>query len=204
MSDDVDLWELLAAPLTALIKAEAQTAMASLAFIEQVGFTGGGGAPVESEAAGARPHSLGALRMVHFQYHKPRDSGSVQQVMAVPLLSLVPIPMLRLKETTLEYDVEVVAVNRETAKPSTVAASVSPAPAVPAVAMLAKMAPTAAARASSASAPRHPVHIKMQIVPSDLPAGVQQLLHVSSTSAAVSDADPNPSPPAQFGGSSRK
>jgi len=93
----VPLGNLIGAPLLAIIQGQTQAAQATAEFIEQVGFEASPGEGV-----------LGKLRMVTFTYEKSKgkDAEEVQQV-KIPLLSLVTIPNIRVKQADLNYSVKV-------------------------------------------------------------------------------------------------
>lgn len=84
----IDLGELIGAPLAAMVEAEARAAMATAEFIEEVGFKDGEVDP--------------QLRMARFRYTKPDASGQPAEfTVEVPLLALMPIPALQIKEATV-------------------------------------------------------------------------------------------------------
>lgn len=98
--------ELLGAPMTAVVEAEAQAARATADFIKEVGFTGTG--DITNPA-------LGDVRMVNFNYSRRNADGSLQKVsMEVPLLSLVPIPAVQVAEATIDLDVLLTSVSNKT------------------------------------------------------------------------------------------
>jgi uncharacterized protein DUF2589 len=146
----MSLYQLLGAPLRALVDAETHAADATARFIAAVGFEqelppkpGPGEAkpgapppapagqpappPPGAAAAGAAPppaappvsgeptgpegarleewRHLGKLRMARFHHETP--DGALHRI-EVPVLSLVPIPALQIKEATVEFAVKVV------------------------------------------------------------------------------------------------
>ena len=62
------LFEIIGAPLIAIVQAQAQAARATVEFIEKVGF-------VEEEASADAEVKVGALRMAEFNYVKPDENG---------------------------------------------------------------------------------------------------------------------------------
>lgn len=116
----LSLFQLIGAPLQALVQAESQAADATAEFIRSVGFEPlppprtTDGAAKGGQAQGAAPSTVlgpgassrfGQMRMARFQRVAP--DGTVHRV-EVPLLSLVPIPALQIKEANLEFAVKVV------------------------------------------------------------------------------------------------
>lgn len=91
----IDLGELIGSPLAALVQAEARAAMTTAEFIEEVGFR-----VEENESDGAKRDPR--LRMARFRYTKPGVNGEPAEfTVEVPLLSLMPIPALQIKEATV-------------------------------------------------------------------------------------------------------
>ena len=94
----LSLAQLIGAPISALVDAEAQSAMATARFIRQVGFTG----------HGDDMHELGDLQMARFR--QTRLEGGQPRTMAVeiPLLSMLPIPAMQIRDAELDYTVRIV------------------------------------------------------------------------------------------------
>ncbi|MFN0200532.1 MAG: DUF2589 domain-containing protein [Bacteroidia bacterium] len=89
--------EILAGPMLALIQADTIAAQASAEFIENVGFVNG--------QAG---DNFGAMRMITFTYQKQAIGEAPQTVtIQVPLLSLIPIPLLQVKDAQIDFGVEI-------------------------------------------------------------------------------------------------
>ncbi len=89
----INLFELLSAPLVAMVQADVQAARTTVDFIESVGFLPEQGP--SAEGAG----KLGRLRMAEFRYQKVDENGQVSDfTVSVPLLSLVPIPSIQIKQ----------------------------------------------------------------------------------------------------------
>ena len=85
---------LIGAPMTAAVEAQALAAQSTIDFIRSVGFTSEG----EDE-------EFGDVRNVNFTYRN-RDvvSGTDQEVeLDVPILTIVPIPFLRIEDMTIDF-----------------------------------------------------------------------------------------------------
>ena len=93
----LSLAQLIGAPISALVDAEAQSAMATERFIRNVGFTGG-----------TERGELGDLQMARFK--RTRREGDTDQEIEVqiPLLSMLPIPALQIRDAELDYTVRIV------------------------------------------------------------------------------------------------
>ncbi len=88
--------QLIGAPLLALIQGQAQAAQATAEFIERVGLQSKEGSAAEQ------------IRMLSFGYQKPDAEGNMRSFrVEIPLLSLVPIPAIQIKESELDFYVKV-------------------------------------------------------------------------------------------------
>jgi hypothetical protein len=101
----LSLYQLLGAPLFALIQAETYAANATADFIERVGFE----PPVRRESDPASQADMGKLRTLSFkQERRTADGQGATYQVEVPLLSILPIPALQIKEAELEFFVKIV------------------------------------------------------------------------------------------------
>lgn len=95
----LSLAQLIGAPIHALVDAEAQSAMATARFIRSVGFVGNGDGMGE----------LGDLQMARFKRRRSNADGSDEEVeVQIPLLSMLPIPALQIKDAELDYTVKII------------------------------------------------------------------------------------------------
>jgi len=117
----LNLYQLIGAPLLAVVQAEAQAAQVSADFIQEVGFEGSS-TPVNAGTANAIPGNtappptppmqkggpLGNLRIATFG-HKVRGTDGVirDHTMSVPVLSLFPIPLLQIKDAEFDFAIKV-------------------------------------------------------------------------------------------------
>lgn len=92
--------DLIANPLTAIIQGESQAARATADFIREVGFD-----PPDKESFDP---DFGAIRMVHFKMQRTGINGEKETVkIQVPLLSLIPIPTIQVKEAVIDFSVSI-------------------------------------------------------------------------------------------------
>ena len=99
----LNLYQLIGAPLLAVVQAEAQAAQVTAAFIQEVGFKPPpGGKPLQEG------DSLGDLKIAKFG-HKVRgiDGVTRDHTVEVPVLSLYPIPLLQVKDAEFDFAVKV-------------------------------------------------------------------------------------------------
>jgi Protein of unknown function (DUF2589) len=95
----IDFGEMIGAPLNAIIQGETIAAQASADFIQTVGFVPDG-----------VTDSFGSLRMISFEFERKSEStqGATETaIMRVPLLSLIPIPLLQVKNATIEFGLNI-------------------------------------------------------------------------------------------------
>lgn len=98
---------LIGAPLKAAIEAQALAAQSTIEFIQKVGF--------KTSSNNVEPNDLlfedpskdadaGDLRNVTFGYKKKDENGDVKDFsLTVPLLSITPIPYIRIDEMTIDF-----------------------------------------------------------------------------------------------------
>lgn len=103
---------MIGGPLTAVIKAQTQSAVASVDFIKAVGF--------DYDDAGM----ITGPTMVAFKYQKPveqkKADGSTEIVvkdysLTVPFLTMLPIPFIRVEEVTIDFNAKITAVQESSA-----------------------------------------------------------------------------------------
>lgn len=108
---NLDFESMIGGPLIAVIRAQAQAARTSVDFIKSVGF---------EEGQGNQP---GKPIMVEFVYDKPvevkKDDGTTEIQtkefkLSVPILTMMPIPFIRVEETTIDFNAKINAVQQTT------------------------------------------------------------------------------------------
>lgn len=181
----LDLGEIFAAPLVAVIKADVLASREFTGFISSFGF--------ESDAnSGSEGTHLGALKTVTFSYKRPGPGGVLEDaVVEIPLLSLVPLPLLQVTDAEFNFNVHVLEsdsgalgeppplvnppqelrVQNESAKPQApqVRAMLAPAP-----------APATADRSSGQRSLDANMTVKLAMKQADVPAGISALLQLMS------------------------
>ena len=99
------LYELLSAPMVAMLQANSEAAKSTLEYIEMVGF---------QEPAVPAAETQPTLRMASFRYHKLDENNEYSEFETqVPVLSLVPIPSLQIKEATVKLSAKITDVADE-------------------------------------------------------------------------------------------
>lgn len=108
---NIDFKNLIGAPLISVVQAQAQSAQTSVDFIKSVGFDANSNTPT----------------MVTFSYMKPVEStdgnGNVTVTptkydLTVPILTMLPIPFIRVEETTIDFNAKINSVQESTSTSS--------------------------------------------------------------------------------------
>jgi len=111
----LDFESMIGGPLNAVVKAQAQSAVTSVDFIKAVGF--------ESDDSG----TITGPTMVTFKYKRPVEEtaadGSVSTVvkefeLTVPFLTMLPIPFIRVEETTIDFNAKITSVKKSSSTSS--------------------------------------------------------------------------------------
>lgn len=99
---------MIGGPLNSMIRAQAQSARTSVDFIRSVGF---------QAADGENPNPT----MVTFEYEKPvanpdADGGyqTQQYKLTVPILTMLPVPFIRVSETNVEFNAKINSIQEST------------------------------------------------------------------------------------------
>ena len=110
---------IIGGPLEAAIKAQAMAANTTVEFIKAVGFKplkkkdAGGNEVIDPDKddpsiVGNNDSEIGDIRYVNFSYAKKNLDGSkAEGFMKVPILTIVPIPMLRIEEMTIDFTTKI-------------------------------------------------------------------------------------------------
>ena len=112
----INFQSMIGGPLTAVIKAQAQSAQTSVDFIKSVGFN--------PESAGA---DAGKPTMVTFEYDKLIENTDANGVitttttpmkLSVPILTMLPVPFIRVDEVTIDFNAKINSVIESTSASS--------------------------------------------------------------------------------------
>lgn len=201
-----DLAQFLGASLTAIVEADAMAADTFRRFLEEVAFDGGDDPEdLSSESAsvtqaramlGDNGRKLGRLRYVSFAYDHVRNGERVTSVIKLPLISLLPLPAMQVREATVDFNVRILGTSASPKRPPLRSASTraAPPPRPPSV----LVAPARASNKSDTSAIMK-VHVVMESA--DMPMGLATLLNLTSqgvsgaTVARSSTTTEPPTPP---------
>lgn len=200
-SEVLSLSQLIGAPIHALVDAEAQSAMATARFIRNVGFT----PPRDGEAG-----DFGDLQMARFTTRRQLENGEEEAVeVQIPMLTLLPIPALQIRDASLEYVVKVIQTEALPAAHRQVVETLGERDSMPRIEPPATMRATFASDSRSSGRRSMDMLVKMQvrIEQADMPAGLSRLLNLAgeavSRAPVVASGDRSPdeegTPPVEDG-----
>ncbi len=92
---NINFSAMLGKPLTAVIDAQAAAALSTVDFINEVGLD-----------------TDGNVRNVNFTYSKLVDGTPTDLTLSTPLLTIIPIPYLRVADTTIEFNAKISSVTK--------------------------------------------------------------------------------------------
>lgn len=180
-SQVMELHQLIAAPLLATVDADSLAARRYLDYLCTVAF----------ESYDRQTGRMGPLRMLRFSYNSNDASGSRKRQVAVPMLSLVPLPLLHVQEADFDFDIHImdaVSTRREEQFSFKEGKAVAPAEDAPGdgLRIRASLAPQQSGGREATS--RHSlmanmkVHVKMG--QAGMPGGLAKLLNLAAGDAA--------------------
>lgn len=192
----LSIYQLMGAPLKALVEAETQAAQATADFIKRIGFE----PPAENEENDDT--QFGKLRMVTFFHEKRGPNGQVRQIkIEVPLLSLVPIPALQIKDAEIDFSVLILDELKVTEK-----SELESAPQRPGDRALAPMNMkdigggglrqlkgtfgSSQGETSKRNSLEAQMRVKIRMEQSDIPTGLGKLFHIMEQNVTVVEEDP--------------
>jgi len=95
---------LIGAPLKAAIESQALAAKTTVDYIKEVGFKKSAGNPVDIAEGGENDADVGDVRNITFEYvKKDEDDNETTFELTVPILTITPIPYIRIDEMTIDF-----------------------------------------------------------------------------------------------------
>jgi hypothetical protein len=169
---------LIGAPMTAAVEAQALAAQTSVDFIRTIGFD-----------SDTDDEQFGAVRQVAFTYsHRDVESGTDRTVtLNVPLLTIVPIPYLRIDDMTIDFTSKITeemlrTKKRDTTTDASASLSVNYKSFLSPVKVGFKASVSVKHSSSSATSNRykteHTININVRAVQDDIPAGMSRVLDI--------------------------
>lgn len=182
---------LIGAPMTAAVEAQALAAQSSVEFIKAVGFTGT-----------TEDGEFGDIRQVTFSYVRKNSAGNDRTItLQVPLLTIVPIPFLRIDDMSIDFTSKIteemirqkenatsVDLNVETS--GSYGAFYTPVKVKFKAGLSVKHSSTTAT--SNRYKTEHTININVRAVQDDIPGGMDRILTILESAIE----EPNPEVPA--------
>lgn len=180
----LDLAHMMAAPITALVEADAIGIHTFYQFLEKVAFEPSS----KQQSAGANNNNLGKLRYVYFTYDRVEKGKRIPTQIKVPLLSLLPLPAMEVDNARLSFYANIVDSIQE--PPSLTGLKAMPVSATVQrpQRLLATFAP---AEGHGATA----IKVDIDLQSSDMPAGLASLLNIMSNAITSNQETLSVSPP---------
>ncbi len=175
----INFESMLGGPLNAVIRAQAQSAQTSVDFIKSVGFD-----------------DKGDPTMVTFSYMKPvekldkdkKPTGefeSVKHNLTVPILTMLPIPFIRVEETTISFNAKINSVQESTtasSKDLSATLSVKGGWGPVSASLKASYSSKKSTSSTSKTERTYSLAINIKAVQDELPAGTERLLSILENS----------------------
>ena len=170
----IDFKSMIGGPLDAVVRAQAQSAQTSVDFIKSVGFEQDTNIPT----------------MVTFSYMKPIETTDAQGAvtvtptkydLTVPILTMLPIPFIRVEETTIDFNAKINSVQESTTTSShdlNTSLSAKGGWGPVSVKLNASYSYKKSTSASSKTERTYSLAIHVRAVQDELPAGTEKLLGI--------------------------
>ncbi len=168
--NSIDFSALIGGPLVAAVKAQMEAALASVDFIKQVGFeentsqSGTGG--------GQQNTSVSTVRYVEFTYERNGQDVTLK----VPILSIVPVPFVRIESIDIEFLANITAVEYEDSG-SSIGGGLSGG-IFKKFFLRARIAGQKYTRQGSRMSQKYAMSVKVRAVQDEMPSGLERILDI--------------------------
>ncbi len=180
---------LIGSPLKAAIEAQSLAAKATIDFIQQVGFTATDPYSGNDPSEIPKKADYGEVRNVVFKYTATNDDGTQRVAeLTVPILTIIPIPYLRIDNMTIDFTANITETMTEktnTQRNSNTSGGVSAVVPfwIPAkVGFKASVSKSSSSSSSSRYKTEYTMAIHLTAVQDDMPAGLSKVLNILENS----------------------
>lgn len=94
----MELKDLISGPLVATIDADSMSTRRYLSYLYELAF----------DSYNPGTGEVGNLRMLEFTYNVQDNGTQRQQRVSIPLMTLVPLPLLQVKEADFDFDIQII------------------------------------------------------------------------------------------------
>lgn len=186
-SQVMELKDLISGPLVATIDADSISARRYLNYLLELAF----------ESYNKETGEVGNLRTLDFTYRSHDVNGTRLQRISIPLLTLVPLPLLQVKEADFDFDIQIVdALSADTdatfslRNGNSSGGSTEP----EGVKLRVSMAPSTAdgtAKSTAQQSLTANMKVKVRMQQADMPGGLSNLLHLTTNNLQMEDVEPD-------------
>lgn len=182
-SQVMELQQLIAGPLIATIEADALSAQKYLDYLMHIAF----------ESYDPVTGKTGKLRTMTFTYNEQNLGGVQKKSISIPMLTLVPLPLLQVKEADFDFDIKILdALSESVEEKFSIedGKSVSEQPGAGSFKMRASLAPqqsTAQHKGDLQQSLAANMKVKVKMRQADMPAGLSNLLHLTANNLQMED-----------------
>lgn len=177
----LELHELIAAPLVATIDADTLVAKRYLEFIQEAAF---------EKSDDKDPNHIGALKVITFTYNQADINGTKAKQVSIPVISLITLPLLQIKEAGFDFDIKIVDAvsdasttrfqfNPDQSPPQTPASNVNN------IKLRASIAPKSSVSQQKNNSMVANMKVKIIMQQADMPAGMSNLLHLTASNMQI-------------------
>lgn len=182
-SQVLELQQLIAAPLIATIEADSLSAQKYLDYLMKIAF----------ESYDPKNGTTGKIRMLSFNYTSQDVTGSREQKVSIPLFTLVPLPLLQIKEADFDFDIKILdafSVSEDEKFSLEKEESDVTSQSSGGFKMRASLAPRQSNGNTSKNVEQSltaNMKVKVKMRQADVPAGLSNLLHLAASNMRVED-----------------
>ncbi|MCD8045036.1 MAG: DUF2589 domain-containing protein [Tannerellaceae bacterium] len=185
----MELKELIAAPLTATVDADYIATRRYLDYLYEIAF----------ESYDPYTGEAGAVRLFTFTFSSPDVPGKLQQV-SIPLLTLVPLPLLQVKEADFDFSIQIVDNVKEERKASfsfkdthSSGSGAGEQETEAPLKLRVSMAPALSGGSDKSNYHKSlsaNMHVKVRMQQADIPGGLANLLRMAAVQMQTTDVEP--------------
>lgn len=185
-SQVMELKDLISGPLVATVDADTISARRYLRYLFELAF----------ESYNKETGEAGNLRTLDFTYRSHDVNGMRLQRISIPLLTLVPLPLLQVKEADFDFDIQIVdALRADTDATFSLRSGMSSSngdTSHEGVKLRVLMAPAAGGSVSKTSTQQSltaNMKVKVRMQQADMPGGLSNLLHLTTNNLQMEDVE---------------
>lgn len=178
----MELKDLISGPLVATIDADSLSARRYLNYLFELAF----------ESYDKTTGKVGKIRTLDFTYKSSDVSGKRTQRISLPILTLVPLPLLQVKEADFDFDIQIIdAVSQDKNATFSLSGDNSTEKSE-GVKLRVSMAPSSgegSLRSKSQSSLTANMRVKVKMEQADMPGGLSNLLQLATNNLQIEEVD---------------